>query len=91
LAIAHGLADLVGEENIHLSEPVQSINDRKGSVAIVTTNGKTFVGKKAIISIPSALFKDIHFTPALPAALQERSSNAKLGHYSKAIVYYDKP
>lgn len=89
--IARGIARLVGEQNIYLSEPVQSIHDEGSRVTVTTTNGKRFVAKKVIVSVPSALFKDIQFTPALPGALQERSSNAKLGHYSKAIVCYDRP
>ncbi|KAE8332935.1 hypothetical protein BDV39DRAFT_199939 [Aspergillus sergii] len=89
--IARGIARLVGEQHIYTSHPVQSIHDEHAKVTIFTSNGKAFVAKKVIVSVPSALFRDIKFTPPLPAALQERSSNTKLGHYNKAIVCYDKP
>ncbi|PIG81971.1 hypothetical protein AARAC_002254 [Aspergillus arachidicola] len=89
--IARGIARLVGEQHIYSSHPVQSIHDEHAKVTICTSNGKTFVAKKVIVSVPTAMFRDIKFTPALPAALPECCSNTKLGHYDKAIVCHDKP
>lgn len=89
--IARGLAGLVGDENIFLSEPVVSIKDEKTHVTVITTTGKHFRARKCIISIPSTMFRELKFTPALPAPIREMTNATTLGHYNKAIVCYDKP
>lgn len=89
--IAKGIAELVGHENIHLSSPVSSIEQNKKQVTVKTTTGKVIKAKKLIISIPSAMLKELSFSPPLPARAQEVYNNAKLGHYNKAIVFYKKP
>jgi monoamine oxidase len=37
------------------------------------------------------MYKMLNFSPALPAPVRDVSDSAKLGHYNKAIVCYDKP
>ncbi|KAF5639078.1 flavin-containing protein [Fusarium sp. NRRL 52700] len=91
LDIACGIARLVGEENIFYNEPVVSINDQEKHVTVTTTTGKAFASNKVIISIPSAMFRELTFKPQLPARLKEITDNATLGHYNKAIVCYDRP
>ncbi|KAK0642675.1 putative flavin-containing monoamine oxidase A [Lasiodiplodia hormozganensis] len=86
-----GLAGLVGSSNIHLSSPVASIEDQKSRVTVTTTTGKTFVGKKCIISLPSTMYQDLNISPPLPAPVQEVANATLLGHYNKAIVCFDKP
>lgn len=82
---------MIGNSNIHLSAPVASIDDRKTHVTVTTTTGKTFVGKRCIISLPSTLYQDLNISPPLPPAVQEVANSTQLGHYNKAIVCYDKP
>ncbi|KAF9873999.1 flavin containing amine oxidoreductase [Colletotrichum karsti] len=91
MQIARGMAGLVGEENIFLSEPVASIHDHNTQVAVTTTTGKIFRARKCIISVPSALLKDLKFTPSLPAPVQQIANSSRLGNYNKAILFYDKP
>ncbi|KAJ4185885.1 hypothetical protein NW755_008337 [Fusarium falciforme] len=90
-SIAKGIANLVGHANIHLNEPVASIQDNKSHVIVTTTTGKAFKAKKLIISMPSAMLKELNFSPPLPQRAQEVYNNTKLGHYNKAIVFYEKP
>lgn len=90
-SIAKGMADLIGHENIHFSSPVSSIEQSKSGVAVRTTTGKVIKAKKVIISIPSAMLKELTFSPPLPKRAQEVYNNTKLGHYNKAIVFYSKP
>ncbi|OAR01679.1 hypothetical protein LLEC1_02196 [Akanthomyces lecanii] len=89
--IADGLASLVGHENIQLSSPVLRITDARSCVTVTTTTGKSILGKRCIISIPSTLYRDLKFSPALPAAVERVTDGTKLGHYNKAIVCYDTP
>ena len=37
------------------------------------------------------MYKELNFLPALPAALQEVTNASRLGHYNKAIVFYQRP
>ncbi|KAL7945564.1 hypothetical protein V8C42DRAFT_59986 [Trichoderma barbatum] len=90
-SIAKGIANLVGHKNIHLSSPVASIMDSKSHATVTTTNGKSFKAKKIIVSIPSTMYKELNFSPALPAAVQQVTNSTRLGHYNKAIVFYDQP
>lgn len=90
-AVAKGIAGLVGAANIHLSSPVASIEDRESHVTVTTTNGKSFEAKRAIISIPSAMYRELNFQPPLPEEVQTVANSARLGHYNKAIVLYQKP
>ncbi|KAI9147103.1 putative flavin-containing monoamine oxidase A [Paramyrothecium foliicola] len=89
--IAVGIADLIGKGNIHLSSPVASIEHNQRQVTVTTTNGSSFVAKKVIISLPSTMYKELNFSPSLPAAVQEVTGSTKLGHYNKAIVFYQRP
>ncbi|KAG5745904.1 hypothetical protein H9Q70_011407 [Fusarium xylarioides] len=90
-SIAKGIADLIGHERIHLSNPVSSIEQTKSGVVVRTTTGKVIKAKKLIISIPSAMLKELNFSPPLPQRTQEVYNNTKLGHYNKAIVFYKNP
>ncbi|KAL4862199.1 hypothetical protein BDV12DRAFT_207375 [Aspergillus spectabilis] len=90
-SIANGIAKLVRPSNIHLSSPVASINDHGSHISITTTTGKTFTGRKAIISIASTMYKELNITPSLPQRVQEVTNATVLGDYNKAIVCYDRP
>ncbi|KAI1394412.1 uncharacterized protein F4822DRAFT_439975 [Hypoxylon trugodes] len=90
-SIAKGIAGLIGHGKIHLSSPVVSIEDNKTHVTVTTTDGKSFKAKKVIVSIPSTMYKELNFSPPLPAAVQEVTNATRLGHYNKAIVFYQRP
>ncbi|KAI1443562.1 hypothetical protein F5Y02DRAFT_409449 [Annulohypoxylon stygium] len=90
-SVAKGIANLIGYGKIHLSSPVASIEDNKTHVDVTITNGKSFKARKVIISIPSTMYKELNFSPALPAAVQEVTNGTRLGHYNKAIVFYQRP
>ncbi|KAL0934475.1 flavin-containing amine [Colletotrichum truncatum] len=89
--IANGIAELIGHSNIHLSAPVASIENNQTHVTVITTKNQRFVGRKAIVSIPSAMLHELNFSPALPSRVREVTDSARLGHYNKCILFYDKP
>ncbi|KAL4884850.1 hypothetical protein BJY04DRAFT_232380 [Aspergillus karnatakaensis] len=90
-SLATNIAGLVGSSNIHLSSPVLSIIDHGSHTTVTTTTGKTFTGRKTIISIPSTMYKELNISPSLPQRVQEVTNATVLGDYNKAIVCYDKP
>lgn len=89
--VSVGIAKLVGQSNIHLSAPVSSIEDHKTHITITTTNGQEFLGRKCIVTIPTAMLQDINFQPPLPPRLREMHDTSRLGHYNKVIICYDQP
>ncbi|ATY64338.1 flavin-containing amine [Cordyceps militaris] len=90
-SIAKGLAQLIGADSVHLSSPVSLIEDKGSHVVVTTKNGRTFEGRKLIVSIPSALFRELDFSPPLPERLEQVTRSTKLGHYNKALVFYHRP
>jgi monoamine oxidase len=70
---------------------VASIEDAGRHVSVITTNGRTFKGRKAIVSVPSTMYRGLNFSPALPARLRDVADATVLGDYNKAIVCYDRP
>lgn len=89
--IAKGIADLIGDGKIHLSQPVTAIEDHGTHVVVTTMSGQAFKARKTIVSIPSSMYKELYFSPALPQRLQEVTNASRLGHYNKAIVFYATP
>ena len=59
--IAKGIAKLIGHENIHISHPVVAIEEKGAHVLVTTTTRKVFEARKLIISMPSAMLKELHF------------------------------
>lgn len=85
------MAKQIGANNVHLFSPVEAINDHGSHVTVTTRTGKVFQAKKCIMSVPSTMYKEFNFTPALPPAVQEVTKGTTLGDYNKAIVCYDRP
>ena len=50
-----------------------------------------YTGKRVIVSVPTPLYKEIEFSPPLPADKLQLSQSTKLGTYSKMIVAYKEP
>lgn len=61
------------------------------TVASPLSTEKVFTARKLIISIPTPLYKDITFSPALPERKWTASTSTKLGIYTKSILIYKEP
>lgn len=61
------------------------------TVASPLSTEKVFTARKLIISIPTPLYKDITFSPALPERKWTASTSTKLGTYTKSILIYKEP
>ncbi|MEJ7876038.1 MAG: flavin monoamine oxidase family protein [Solirubrobacterales bacterium] len=76
--------------NVILSSPVRSIKHGNGSVT-VRAGGKTYQGKRAIISIPPTLAGRIRYAPALPAGRDQLTQRVPMGSVIKCMAVYDEP
>ncbi|PGH13227.1 hypothetical protein AJ79_03785 [Helicocarpus griseus UAMH5409] len=94
-SVALNIAKLLPPGTIRLSTPVIQIVDNGHSVQAVGTspysNITTYTARKLILSIPTPLYKNITFSPPLPAEKAAASNGTKLGFYSKVIAVYRRP
>lgn len=87
-----GLASMLRSGAIHLSSPVCAIEQvAPQRVRVHTREGRIYAAKKVIVSLPTPLYKEMTFSPSLPADKLEISDTTTLGYYAKAIVFYDGP
>ncbi|KAI6481542.1 hypothetical protein MCOR11_011332 [Pyricularia oryzae] len=89
-AIVTSLAATLPADRIHLSSPVVSIESTKPKPGAVVTikSGQRFHAKRVILAIPTNTYKDVVFSPALPAGKQALLSAAKPGIYAKVVLSY---
>ncbi|KAJ5873264.1 hypothetical protein N7455_003807 [Penicillium solitum] len=94
-SVANNLAKLLPLGSIHLSSPVKAVSDNGTKVQVMVASPllteKVFTARKLIISIPTPLYKDITFSPALPERKWTASTSTKLGTYTKSILIYKEP
>jgi monoamine oxidase len=74
---------------------VKTVSDKGTDVQVTVasplSSDKVFTARKLIISIPTPLYKDISFSPALPDRKWTASNSTKLGTYTKLIAVYKEP
>jgi monoamine oxidase len=89
-SFSKGLASELPPESLILNSPVQQISQHPGSVRVVSARG-TFEASRVIVSVPTPLYKEITFEPALPLEKLQLADATRLGDYCKMIVFYKKP
>lgn len=90
-SVAKGIAARLPADSVRLSTPVAEIKDLGSHVLVTASTNETFKAKKVVVSLPTPLYKDIKFSPPLPAAKERVTSKTFLGTYTKVIVCYDTP
>ncbi|KAI9738142.1 MAG: hypothetical protein M1818_005571 [Claussenomyces sp. TS43310] len=88
-SLPNGLASLLDPASVHLNSPVSAITQgNHGRVTVTTRDGSQHLAKKVICSIPTPLYKEIKFIPALPVDKFKMSESTSLGYYAKMILVY---
>ncbi|KAJ5339252.1 Flavin amine oxidase [Penicillium brevicompactum] len=94
-SVAKNLAKLLPPGSIRLLSPVAAVSDQANKVEVTVacpfSKESVFTARKLIVSIPTPLYKDITFSPALPARKWTASTSTKLGTYTKTIIVYSEP
>ncbi|KAK6365148.1 hypothetical protein LTS17_011626 [Exophiala oligosperma] len=88
---SEGLASLLTSGSVILSSPVAAIRQNAGGAVVTTTNNLSFRCKKVIVSVPTPLYRDITFSPALSGDKLALSSSTRLGYFAKVILVYAGP
>lgn len=88
-----GLAAMMKPGTVQLESPVRKIEQESSSekVLVTTESGQKIRCKRVIVSVPTPLYKEIAFSPPLPAEKQALASSTTLGWVAKTIVCYEKP
>jgi monoamine oxidase len=73
-----------------LNSPVWAIEQTGQSILLLAGTGQ-YRCKKAIVSIPTPLYKDIHFDPPLPQDKAELASLTRLGSTNKMLLVFSEP
>lgn len=89
--ISKRLAANLKPGSVKLSSPVSRITQAGTFTLVETANGLVFRCRKALIAIPTPLYRHIKFTPPLPADKEEYVNSVHLGPYSKCILVYARP
>jgi monoamine oxidase len=84
------IAAALKPNSILLNSPVREIRHDGNGCYVESARG-SFTCKRVIISIPTPLYREITFSPPLPAAKAKLATSTKLGCYGKAICVYDRP
>jgi monoamine oxidase len=75
---------------VRLNAPVHSIKQGRAGVT-VSAAGVTVHAKRVVVAVPPAVAREIHFSPALPAAKQKVLARFTGGDMIKAQLIYPTP
>src|ERR1700760_4263032 len=85
-----GLADLLQPGTVVLNSPVRQISQTPDGIYVSAGRGD-FKCQRAIVSVPTVLYKEIGFEPPLPAAKVDLGKNNVHGYTLKVMVSYSEP
>jgi monoamine oxidase len=79
--------------DIRLNTVVQSVEWGASGVTIYTTDGQTFHGEQAVITLPVAVLQSdkVRFSPQLPPIKQEALAGLSMPPVMKMVYLFDKP
>ncbi len=77
-------------DSVRLNTPVLAIEQRSGGV-VVRTPAAEVEAARAIVAVPPTLAGRIHYTPALPVARDQLTSQMPMGSVIKYVAVYDRP
>ncbi|XP_003725257.1 amine oxidase [flavin-containing] B [Strongylocentrotus purpuratus] len=89
--ISEGIADRLGDENLHLEHPVKSISQEGTGITLTTVSGKTFEADYVISAVPMALLGKMSFNPPLSPLKNQLSQRIPMGSCIKTMTYYERP
>lgn len=86
------MAEELCPNSVFLRMPVTSIAQSQGGhCTVYTDGGMSFQCRRVIVSIPTSLYHQILFKPALPKGKATLSDNTATGYYTKVIYVFKEP
>ncbi len=88
--IPEKIVDELGNNRVHLGEPVVRINQNSLGVEIETTKAK-FKSKYVVVAMPPHLAGHIIYEPPLPSLRIQLTQRVPMGCCVKLLISYDRP
>lgn len=86
------MAEELCPNSVFLRMPVTSIDQSQGGhCTVYTDSGMSFQCRRVIVSVPTSLYHQILFKPALPKGKATLSDNTATGYYTKVIYVFKEP
>ncbi|XP_076441563.1 putative flavin-containing monoamine oxidase A [Babylonia areolata] len=82
------MAKSIGEDNVHLAEPVAAIEQDEKGVKVTTAKGHSYTAGFAVLALPPPLYEKITFSPPLPETKKQMYRRMAWGNIVKIIVTY---
>ncbi|XP_076441552.1 putative flavin-containing monoamine oxidase A [Babylonia areolata] len=82
------MAKSIGEDNVHLAEPVAAIEQDEKGVKVTTAKGHSYTAGFAVLALPPPLYEKITFSPPLPETKKQMCKRMAIGNYVKIILTY---
>lgn len=89
-SFSQGLAAELPPGALALMSPVRRIEQTGSGVRVTSARG-IYSASRVIVSVPTPLYKEIQFAPALPPEKLELATSTRSGDYCKAILFYKSP
>ncbi|KAF2479237.1 hypothetical protein BDY17DRAFT_258108 [Neohortaea acidophila] len=89
-SFSRGLAAELPDDAVALMSPVRRIENIPGGVRVSSARG-VYEASRVIVSVPTPLYNEITFVPALPQKKLDLAASTRLGDYCKSIVFYKTP
>lgn len=89
-SFSRGLASELPPGTVSFVSPVRKIEQRDGMVRVTSARG-VYEASRVVVSVPTPLYREITFDPALPPEKLELADATLLGDYCKSIVFYKTP
>lgn len=93
-AFAERMAQRLKPGSIKLNSAVERITQNPDGTVSVSTRGpspQTYRAHKAVLSVPTPVYKAISFSPPLPAAKTAVVNRTRYGFYTKYIINFSRP
>ncbi|HZO13019.1 MAG TPA: FAD-dependent oxidoreductase [Polyangiaceae bacterium] len=87
--LSQRLAEALGRDNVILSAPVRSI-DQRGECVLVEADGARLSARVVVVAIPPHLCARIHYEPPLPASREQLVQRWGMGATVKLLAFYDR-
>jgi monoamine oxidase len=90
-AFAEGLVKKLHAGSVKLSSPVAEVHQLSDGTVSISTKGpaaQIYLARKVIVSVPTPVYKTIHFSPPLPASKSAVVNRTRYGFYTKYIVSF---
>lgn len=88
--LMEAIARAVGRRHIRLGHVVTNVVQDEQGVIVMCENGKVFLAKKLLVTVPLTTLRDVSFVPKLPRQILSYERTLRYGDIIKVILVFPK-